>query len=368
MSEAESGSALLDWGLAERVAVAIARAGAEQEAIDQGEVDRAAGLAVTQVADYTGLEPRDELPRAEAVDRAEWVRANLAAFRGMSGDLEGRLADSLRMPEPLRGLARTLAGTLGGAEVGLALGYFARKVLGQYDVALIGPARPPRLLFVAPNLGAAHGRLGGDRELFLHWIALHEATHAFQFASIPWLREHLGGLVEELLRSASLGSDLSELRKALQRLLPPPDPRRLAEHLREGGLLRVFAGPDEVRLLRRLQSTMAVIEGYSEHVMDAIGAGLDPEYARLREAVEGERERRGALDAIVATLLGLDMKLRQYRLGKRFADSVALRAGIAGLNRVWRAPDALPDGEELEHPGGWLARMGQERSQPRHLV
>jgi coenzyme F420 biosynthesis associated uncharacterized protein len=351
-------SPLVDWGLAERVAVTISRSGTEAAAVSQEDVTRAGERAVTMVAEYTRLEPRAELPRPEAVDRPEWVRANLTAFRGMSGDVERRVAGSLRLPRPLRGLALTVAGTAAAAQLGLALGYVGRKVLGQYDVALIGPARPPRLLFVAPNLADANRRLGGDRALFLHWIALHEATHAFQFSAVPWLREHIGGMVGELLGAAALDENVSDLRAAVRRLVPPGDPRRLVEHLREGGLVRLLAGPREVGVLRRLQATMSVIEGYSEHVMDAIGADLDPDYARLRAAADGERERRGTLDAIVATLLGLDMKLRQYRLGKRFADSVALRAGIVGLNGVWRAPDALPDGEELEHPERWLARVG----------
>ena len=91
--------------------------------------------------------------------------------------------------------------------------------------------------------------------------------------------------------------------------------------------------------------------------MDAIGAVLDPGYARLRAAAKAERQRRGTLDAVVATLLGLRMKLRQYELGKRFADMVVERAGIDGLNTVWRAPDALPVQAEIERPQRWLERV-----------
>ena len=355
---AANGPSLLDWGLAERVAMTIARPSEQQRPVRTQEVRPVAERAVAEVLGYTGLEPTAVLPPPEAIDRPEWVRANLATFREMSADVESRLAESLRMPEPLRGLIRTLAGTVGGAQVGLAMGYVARKVLGQYDVALLGPARPPRLLFVGPNLVEAHGRLGGDRELFLHWIALHETTHAVQFAAVPWLREHLGGLVEELLHGATLGADLSELRRTLRSVLRRPDPRRLAEQIREGGLVRLVTGPREADLLRRLQAAMAVVEGYCEHVMDAIGAGLDPGYARLRAAVERERRSRGLLDTFIASVLGLDVKLRQYRLGKAFADSVAERSGIAGLNEVWRAPDTLPEPEELEDPERWLARAG----------
>lgn len=355
---APNDGALVDWGLAERVALTIARPSGGARPVRAGDVGAVTDRAVAEVIAYTGLEPGGALPAPEAIDRPEWVRANLATFRGMSADLDRRLAESIRVPEPVRGLVRALAGTAGGAQVGLALGYVARKVLGQYDVALLGPARPPRLLFVGPNLVEAHGRLGGDRELFLHWIALHETTHAIQFSAVPWLRDHLGGLVEELLDGATLGADLSELRRAVRRVLQRPDPRRLADEIREGGLVTLLSGPRQVALLRRIQAAMAVVEGYCEHVMDAIGAELDPGYARLRAAAEAERDRRGLLDTLVAGLLGLDVKLRQYRLGKRFADTVAERSGIAGLNEVWRAPDALPGLEEIEAPERWLARAG----------
>ena len=356
MTGEPAGSHLVDWALAERVAVTISRSGTEAAAVSQEDVSRAGERAVTMVGEYTHLEPCAELPRPEAVDRPEWVRANLTAFRSMSGDVERRLAGSLRLPGPLRGLALTVAGAAAAAQLGLALGYVGRKVLGQYDVALIGPARPPRLLFVAPNLAEANRRLGGDRALFLHWIALHEATHAFQFAAVPWLREHIGGMVEELLGAAALDGNVAHLRAALRRLVPPGDPRRLVEHLREGGLVRLLAGPRELGVLRRLQATMAVIEGYSEHVMDAIGSRVLPAYEGLREAMERRRRSRSAPERVLQRLLGLDLKLRQYELGKQFCDAVVERSGIERLNRAWEAPEELPPLAELRRPSAWLAR------------
>ncbi|MGH2962986.1 MAG: zinc-dependent metalloprotease, partial [Solirubrobacterales bacterium] len=215
---ARDGRALVDWGLAERVALTIARPVEHERPVGPADVGPLAARAVAEVLEYTALEPATVLPTPEAVDRPEWVRANLLTFRGMTAEVDRRLSDSLRMPEPLQGLVRALAGTVGGAQVGLALGYVARKVLGQYEVALLGPPRPPRLLFVGSNLVEAHGRLGGDRDVFLHWIALHETTHAIQFAAVPWLRDHLGGLVDELLDRATVGAELSELREALRRV------------------------------------------------------------------------------------------------------------------------------------------------------
>jgi putative hydrolase len=101
---------------------------------------------------------------------------------------------------------------------------------------------------------------------------------------------------------------------------------------------------------------MSVIEGYAEHVMDAAAGRLDPGYARLRTRLDARRANRGGLAEVVARLLGMELKLRQYRLGKRFCDAVASEEGIGALNEVWRGPEALPTLPELERPLEWLGR------------
>ena len=352
----EAASGFVDWAFAERIGAAVAGDGPERNWVSEAEVDRASADTSTLVRDYTLLEPRGELPRPETIGRREWVRVNLRAIRGAAAGVERRLAGSLGAPGPLGPVARTAAGLATGAEAGLAIGYLGRRVLGQYDVALIGPARPARLLFVAPNLTEAEAKLGNpDRDLFLRWIAMHEGTHALQFEAVPWLRGHVGELVERLLASATLRPELRDLGSAARHLLS--DPRRIADSLRDGGLVGLLAGPRELELLGSIQATMTVIEGYCEHVMDAVGEQLDPSYARLRELADAQRERQSLLDAIVGRLLGLDVKLRQYRLGKKFADRVVAEAGIEGLNAVWRGPETLPDAGELERPEAWLQRV-----------
>ena len=113
---------------------------------------------------------------------------------------------------------------------------------------------------------------------------------------------------------------------------------------------------------------MSVIEGHAEHVMDAAAGQLDPGYARLRERLEARRASRGGLGEVILRLLGLELKLRQYRLGKAFCDAVVEEAGIEGLNRVWRAPEALPTLAELEQPEGWLRRVGAGVGRPGRLA
>jgi coenzyme F420 biosynthesis associated uncharacterized protein len=351
---------LVDWNLAERLALALAGSGPEWDGSEEelrSESDRAARL----VRRYTRLRPKGRLPEAELVDRAEWARVNLESFAQLSSQVEEHLEQRVSGSDNGRvsGIQRTIVRAATGAEAGLAVGFLSQRVIGQYDVALIGPARAPRLLFVGPNLSSARARLGVDRDLFLRWIALHETTHAVHFAAVPWLREHVGGIAEELFQKAALEVKPGEILGKLVRL----NPRELVRSMKAGELATLLLPEDQRKLVDRLSATMTLVEGYAEHVMDAVGDQLDPGYANLRRALDRDRERRGFLDSIVSRVLGLEMKLAQYRRGKAFADEVVRTHGIRTLNRAWSGPDALPRPEELDSPADWVERVGTARGE-----
>ncbi len=346
---------VVDWGLAERLARTLAGNGTGKRSVRRDDLRRAARGSVGVVRDYTGLEHKGRTPSAEVVDRREWIGVNLSSLRSMSSGVEEALASSLDLPGPLGSGLRAAAGAAVGVELGLVSAYMAQRVLGQYEIALMGPARPPRLLFVAPNLAEAQRRLGAEREPFLRWVALHEATHVVQFGAVPWLREHIGGLAEELLSGAFASVSTSELTRAARRLLNA-DPRRIVAALRNGQWRSPFVGR-RTRLLGQLQATMTIVEGYSEHVMDAVVADLDPSFVELRDRFERGRAERGIIEAILSRLFGLELKMRQYRQGKAFCDEVARRRGIETLNRVWDEPASLPRPSELQQPGRWLSRV-----------
>ena len=107
----------------------------------------------------------------------------------------------------------------------------------------------------------------------------------------------------------------------------------------------------------RVQAFMAVLEGYAEHVMDAVGADvLDDLPGPARGARPTPGQDRSGLLKILDKLIGMDLKMRQYVQGKAFCDAVVAHAGIEGLNRVWISPEAMPTVAELDDALGWLAR------------
>lgn len=352
---------LVDWDLADRIACTVAGQGPAWLGAGEAELRRESDRAIGIVADYTGLHARTEIPPAELVTREQWVASSIKSFQDISTELERELTERSQMPS---GLARRFGSLAAGVEVGLATGYLAQKVVGQYDVALFGPARSPRLLFVAPNLAAARERLGAKPDPFLHWIALHEGTHALQFAAVPWLREHIGELARELLTKASMDVKASDVLSKLVGL----GPRGIADAVGRGELANLFWTEPQLELVDQLTAAMTVVEGYAEHVMDAAAAEMGEGVEDLRKSLERDRGSRGALDQVVARLLGLDAKLAQYRRGKAFCDSVVESNGIETLNRAWRSAEDLPTLEEIDDPESWISRVGASRMPRIHPV
>jgi coenzyme F420 biosynthesis associated uncharacterized protein len=223
-------------------------------------------------------------------------------------------------------------------------------VLGQYEFPVLEPAAPARLLFVAPNLAQAASSLDADPDQLLRWVALHETTHALQFGGVAWLRPYLAETITELLGALQVDP------RALLRLPDVADLRRLFEQAREDGLATIVVGPQRRALLDRVQAFMAVLEGYAEHVMDAIGDEVLDDLPSLRESLSRRRRDRSGLLKVLERLIGMDLKLRQYEQGKAFCDGVVARGGMDALNRVWEGPDSMPSMTELDDPAGWLRR------------
>ena len=241
-------------------------------------------------------------------------------------------------------------------EAGAISGFLAGRVLGQYEFPVLDPDAPARLLFVAPNLGHAATTLEAEPDPLLRWVALHEITHALQFGGVPWLRPHLAGMVRELVAGARPRS-----RPAPSAACPGSTTcAGSSTRVREGGLAAAVLGPERRAQMDGVQAFMAVLEGYAEHVMDAVGADVIDDLPRLRAAMERRRADRTGLLRLFEKLIGMDMKLRQYEQGKRFCDGVVELAGIDGLNRVWEGPEQLPTLAELDDPAE-LARARRAR-------
>ena len=212
------------------------------------------------------------MDRVEVVDRAGWVRANTAAFAALIGRLEGELLDQVLPPGS--GMAKatmTLANRwVTTRQLGLLLGFMGARVLGQYDLALLSAeTEPGRLLFVEENIRHTARVMDVPLGPFRTWIALHETTHAFEFEAHPGCgRTSPGGSSARCRCSPTMprrwgATPCRSLGAALR-----GDGRRDDQHWLE----RLMT--DEQRsLFRETQAVMSLLEGFGDHVMDAVGRG-----------------------------------------------------------------------------------------------
>ncbi|HEY1690380.1 MAG TPA: zinc-dependent metalloprotease [Solirubrobacteraceae bacterium] len=348
----------VDWRLAQRIGEMVAGSPPAGSSNVSAPATPVAELT-EKITSYTGMTLQRQPPPLELVDRPHWISANLKSMRPMLDPLTERLGGGLG---PLGGAVRSASSLLVGIQVGALTGVLSQRVLGQYDLALLDASVPPRLLLVAPNLAQAAKNLSVDREELVSWVTVHEVTHAVQFGSAPWLREHLGGILSELISSmqvsvnadSGLGlgldfGDLAQLRGQLSDLV---------SKARNGELLKITLGDERWQLVEKMQSAMSLIEGHAEHVMDAVGAELLPSLPRLRAAMTRRRQHRPLPWRVLEKLLGLELKMRQYEVGRKFCDAVVAAGGPIALAPAWSSVEGLPTAAELEQPSLWLARMG----------
>lgn len=338
----------VDWELAARIARSAAKDDPASAAPDG--LDATAEAARGQIVAATGLQPRAELPPAEWVGRGAWIDANLKTMRTTLGPVLEEATDGVPKDGPL-GALQNAGGSVVAAELGALLGFFSRRVLGQYELSLVDPEAPPRLLLVGPNLDRAAGELQADRDELVTWVTLHEVTHAVQFGAVDWLQPRLGAALKELLGAMDVKLDP---RKLLDVRLD--DLKALADSVREGGLVGVVMGAERKAVLDRVQGTMGLVEGHAEWAMDRAGGEVLKDVDALRAAMDRRREGRAPLLRIIDKLLGFDLKLKQYQQGRVFCDAVVAARGAEGLTEVWAAEAHAPTSAELAFPAAYLAR------------
>jgi coenzyme F420 biosynthesis associated uncharacterized protein len=357
-----AGTRLIDWEAVR--AIARRRLGADDGRLSTEQ--RASSEAfyrevLLRIEPAVAAEIGAELPQAlelpAVIDRREWIDLNLSTFERLFERVERLMVTAAGDDTPGRALARIVNRSLGNQQIGLLMAFLARKVLGQYDVSLIaaGPATRGRLHFVEPNIVATAANMRLPLDEFRTFIALHEATHAFEFEAYPWLREHFAALVAESIDR--LAADSGGLGARLRAALASRGPGHWLERL---------MSPAQLETFQRTQALMSLLEGYSNHVMNAAGERLLPGFSQIHDRFERRNQGRGALERAIMRVTGLDLKMEQYQAGERFVDAVLASRDRAFLNRVWERAEHLPTLDEIRAPATWIARMEQRPGEDAH--
>ncbi len=284
--------------------------------------------------------PLEHFPRFAVLDRSGFVDVNIEIARRLLVPVEEMRA---ALPDSR---AAALGRGVMNRYVGVLFGIMSQRVLGQYDPVLslapLNGSETPALYLVEPNIESFARVAGAPAEPLRRWLILHELTHAWQFGEHPWLRDHLVGMMEAMIRSSLAHAVGDGTHKA-------PNARELIQRL-----------PDAVRTqlrgIAKLQAVMSVLEGYANFVMHRVGRKHLEHFDELEAAFARRRAQRTILERAVLAITGINMKMRQYEVGERFCEGVADAGGVELLNRVWENAEMMPTPAELRAPGTWVAR------------
>ncbi|MFD4268481.1 zinc-dependent metalloprotease [Rhodococcus sp. NPDC058481] len=302
--------------------------------------------------------------KAVAWTAADWLDNTLDTWKRLcdpvaeqiSGMWVSGLPDEAKeMAGPMMGMLGQMGGLAFGSQLGQALGQLSSEVLTSTDVGLpLGPNGVAALLPTAIEK-FSEGLEQPHREILV-FLAAREAAHHRLYVHVPWLRQRLLATVEEYARGIKM--DFSAIEEAAQGIDPSAltDPSKIEEILQQGAF-EPQTTPEQKQALERLETMLALIEGWVETVVsEALGDRL-PGVGALSETLRRRRATGGPAEQTFATLVGLELRPRKVREASRLWHLLTDSAGIDGRDGVWAHPDLLPDSSDLDSPAGFVDRV-----------
>ena len=384
----------VNWDLAKNIArQTVAQKGdASVLEVDKAKVTEALRLADLWLEDVT--EFPSGIRTSQAWSRAEWVEATLPVWSKLCDPIAGRAVEAMSgmisddpaemagdLPPEMRammgglgglgGLAemmRRIGGMMVGGQTGAAVGALAEEVVSSTDIGLpLGPAGTAALL-PAGVAGFGSG-LSVDADEIRLFLALREAAHHRLFAHVPWLRATLLGAVEDYARGITV--DASALRDAMPQI-DPANPEALNEVLSGAALFQPEDTPEQKAALSRLETALALVEGWVATVVDAASHDRLPQATALAEAIRRRRATGGPAERTFATLVGLELRPRRLREAATIWQGLTSERGMAGRDAVWAHPDLLPTADDFDDPDSFvrgrpeldISDLGEQHDEP----
>jgi putative hydrolase len=366
----------VNWDLAKNIARQTVAAKGDHSVLDS---ERAKVNEALRLADLW-LEDATELPTGirtiQAWSRAEWVEATLPVWSKLCDPIAARAVEAMsglltdepgELPADLPPEMRAMVGGLGGfgglgemmkriggmmvgGQAGAAVGALADEVVSSTDVGLpLGPEGTAALL---PAGVAAFGAgLSVDTDEVRLFLALREAAHQRLFGHVPWLRARLLGAVEDYARGIKV--DASALRDAMPQI-DPSNPEALNEALSGAALFQPEDTPEQKAALARLETMLALVEGWVATVVATAAADRLPQAGALAEAIRRRRATGVPAERTFATLVGLELRPRRLREAGAIWQGLTDARGVSGRDAIWAHPDLLPSADDFDDPEGFV--------------
>ncbi len=350
----------VDWELVKDLA-RRAVAATEDRSPDARDLSRVQDVA--RLAEHW-LDQATDMPAAGSTvqvwSRAQWVEASIPAWRQLVEPVaesvveamaEAIPAEAKAMAGPMLGMLNQLGGAMFSQQIGQAIGGLSQEVVSASDVGFpVGDDNIPAI--VVTNARGFSDGLEVDESDALLYLVLRECAHQRLYARAPWLRAHLFDAIEAYGRGMSI--DTSSIEEQV-RSLDPSNMEAMQEAL-TGGMFDLQHSPAQQEALTRLETTLALVEGWVDEVVSQATEASMPAAVALREAVRRRRATGGPAEATFATLVGLELRPRRLRDAAALWGALRASEGAEARDAVWAHPDLLPSAADLDDPLAFAAR------------
>ncbi|MFI6325121.1 zinc-dependent metalloprotease [Nonomuraea sp. NPDC050556] len=362
MLSAPQGSGPVNWDMAKNIArhAVVAEGDPSVMEGERRQIVDALQLADLWLNEATALPSGVSAP--EAWSRSEWIENTVPVWQKLTEPIAARMVETMggalggaglppeaqQMAGPLMGMLKQMGGMMVGQQIGQAIGSLAREVVGTTDIGL--PLSDTAALLPGGIASFSSGLELPADEIRLY-LALREAAHQRLFQHVPWLRAHLLGAVEEYAKGITV--DTSALEEQM-RGLDINNPEALQEALSGGALLKPEETERQKAALARLETALALVEGWVATVVDAAAGGKLTSVAALAETVRRRRATGGPAEVTFGALVGLELRPRRLREAAALWTALGEHRGIDGRDEVWGHPDLMPTAEDLDDPAGFV--------------
>lgn len=349
----------------------------------------AANLARQQIGNFTPVLDKETSAVADAVRLAEvwlddvttlpagiskpvawtpvqWLDETMPTWKGLCNPVAAQLAktweqnlpaEAAQFAGPMMGMMTQMSGMAFGTQLGQGLGQLAKEVLTSTDIGL--PLAPEGVGVLLPEAIATFADgLDLPAQEIIVFLAAREAAHMRLFTHVPWLRQRLLATVEEYARGISI--DFSGITDATAGIDPTElfsDPSKLEELISSSTSFEPTTTPEQKAALERLETLLALIEGWVENVVTQALSDRIPSTAALTETMRRRRASGGPAEQTFATLVGLELRPRKLREAAALWRSLLEASDVATRDKVWEHPDLLPDGTDLDAPAAFIDRV-----------
>ncbi len=337
---------------------------------------RLAELWLDQVTDFAqvGATP-------QVWSRAEWIEQTLSSWQPVVDPIVTSLAEAMsaliseqidqagddpmaQMAQMMSPMLSSMAGSMYQMQFAQALATLSQRVASGSDVGfqLLGT---PRVALLYSNIDQQFSELDLPMRDVRLYLTLREAARQRLFNHVGWLGPQLLALVEHFASQTRIDQDAVESALDIGDLegLGPDKFAELAQQL-QGKLFEPAKTPEQLEVLERLETLLALTEGWVDDVVNRAASTWLPNHAALAETIRRRRTTGGPAEEVFATLVGLELRPRRVRDAANLWAAVGQLRGQASRDQLWAHPDVLPRTQDLDDPIGFASSSAQAAAEP----